>query len=214
MIRVDRERSDDNGVRIEPGAAWSQLAANAAALALQERDQHDADAGVYGDPRVRAALEKLFHDKCAYCETKITGGSEWDVEHFRPKGSVAERADHGGYYWLAYQWRNLYPSCKFCNQRRKDPPRWGDPRWGESRGKRDHFPLEVEAARAMRPEDSIEDERPLLLDPCSDEPGLFLHVTVLGRPFSVGNNPRRTASIELTAVQERRGFGLELGLSR
>jgi hypothetical protein len=77
----------------------------------------------------------VFHGKCAYCETKITG-FPGDTEHFRPKGRVkglkrqanddslecvrivdedGEEIEHPGYFWLAYHWQNLLPSCEFCN---------------------------------------------------------------------------------------------------
>lgn len=77
----------------------------------------------------------VFHGKCAYCETKITG-FPGDTEHFRPKGRVkglklnengetleivkvvdenGDEIQHPGYFWLAYHWQNLLPSCEFCN---------------------------------------------------------------------------------------------------
>lgn len=52
---------------------------------------------------VKLALEELYQNKCAYCETKI---ERWDVEHFRPKSI---------YYWLAYSWDNLLLACPTCN---------------------------------------------------------------------------------------------------
>jgi hypothetical protein len=48
--------------------------------------------------------------------------------HFRPKGQVNEayrvvtiqtvkgqQSEHPGYFWLAYNWENLLPSCALCN---------------------------------------------------------------------------------------------------
>ena len=78
----------------------------------------------------KQALLDLFNGKCAFCETPIREGMHGDVEHFRPKGGVIEEdgskakyldkkgveRDHPGYYWLAYDWRNLLPSCQLCNQ--------------------------------------------------------------------------------------------------
>jgi hypothetical protein len=82
-------------------------------------------------------LDNVFHGKCAYCEVKILR-QPGDAEHFRPKGAVkrkdprgkivspsCEIADpggqmleipHPGYFWLAYDWRNLLPSCSDCNK--------------------------------------------------------------------------------------------------
>jgi hypothetical protein len=141
MIRVQRDRPDEAGAPIRPQPPWFVKAEESAALARREAIRHRPSRGVYGHDHVRAALEKLFCDKCAYCESKITPGFAWEVEHFRPKKSVAERPDHPGYYWLAYEWTNLLPSCTLCNQRRRDKPRWGDCSLAGSGGKGDQSPL-------------------------------------------------------------------------
>jgi hypothetical protein len=65
-----------------------------------------------------------FRGKCAYCEQKIYSDQHGDLDHFRPKGAVADEnyepvmiavdgevKDHPGYYWLCYNWKNLLPSC-------------------------------------------------------------------------------------------------------
>jgi hypothetical protein len=82
-------------------------------------------------------LAHVFHDKCAYCEREISG-YYGDAEHYRPKGAVKHKnaaggfedstcgiydplnggdvvQPHPGYFWLAYDWRNLVPSCVYCN---------------------------------------------------------------------------------------------------
>lgn len=58
---------------------------------------------------VRDALDKIYHGKCAYCETFDPSPH---VEHYRPK--------RGGYYWLAYSWDNLIISCSKCNTTKGD----------------------------------------------------------------------------------------------
>jgi hypothetical protein len=86
----------------------------------------------------------VFHDKCAYCETRASR-FPGHAEHFRPKGRVDVRdagtgksvpvavewpngnvATHPGYFWLAYHWKNLLPACQDCNS---------------GRGKQNQFPL-------------------------------------------------------------------------
>lgn len=146
------------------------------------------------------SLEKLFHQKCAYCELKIEG---IEVEHFRPKGAVHEDPSHPGYYWLAYTWSNLYPSCAFCNQARIDYPTWGDRTRGLSAGKATQFPLENAAARAREPADDLKREAPLLLDPCEDDPSEHLGVN----PFSgkmVGRTSRGKTSIRVFNLNRKR----------
>ncbi len=203
MIFVDRSRRDASGRRIEPGADWNHRAAEATARALSEGERHQV-LRLYADDAVKAALEELFSDKCAYCETKVAAGSDWDVEHFRPKGGVAEREDHPGYYWLAYEWTNLYLSCTHCNQARRDRPLWAEPTTGPSGGKLDQFPVEDESTRALRPEDRLESERPLLLDPCHDRPEDHLKFGIDGSVVAVHGGPTGEASIRVFHLSRRR----------
>ncbi|MFY9819874.1 MAG: hypothetical protein WAM82_00725 [Thermoanaerobaculia bacterium] len=168
MIYIDRNRLDDGGHPIRPDVNWFARARAVTIKALAEGAAHVVQESLYKDLSVKTALEELFHRKCAYCEMPLN--EAWQVEHFRPKGAVAERPDHPGYYWLAYEWSNLYPSCAACNQRLEDKPLWEDPVPGEIAGKATQFPLEDEVNRAMSPSDDLSKERPLLLDPCSDRP--------------------------------------------
>ncbi len=205
MIHIDRERADEDGRPVRPDADWFERAAAARRDALREAAAHQADDAVFAHLQVKAALEKLFHDKCAYCETFLTAGGDWDVEHFRPKGKVAERDDHPGYYWLAYEWVNLYPSCKLCNQRRRDPPRWGDLRFAGTGGKADQFPLGDEATRALMPSHDLDAEERLLLDPCgADRPEEHLRFSVDGQVVAVAGSRRGEASIQVFHLRRRR----------
>lgn len=73
----------------------------------------------YKNDKVKKALKDLFHGKCAYCESKVSGSSQTDIEHYRPKGGVEGRPGHPGYWWLAMRWENLVLSCMHCNQHRR-----------------------------------------------------------------------------------------------
>ena len=159
---------------------------------------------LYRDNRVRVALERLFADKCAYCETKGVAGFEWDVEHFRPKGRVAEDGAHPGYYWLAYSWTNLYLSCTFCNQRRKDKPRWNDPVEAAAAGKVDQFPLDPTGSRIIDPSGDTATEGRLLLDPCEDEPEEHLSFTPKGSAIVRHSSPKAETSIKVYALNRKR----------
>lgn len=104
-------------------------------------------------------LGKLTGYKCWYSESR-NSGSDKDVDHFRPKGSVAEDQTHEGYWWLAFEWKNYRYSCKWCNQRRVDTVHNTDG------GKWDHFPLGEGSFRAKTEADDYEDEDDIdLLDP-------------------------------------------------
>ncbi len=204
MIYVQRDRMDEAGEVIRPNNAWFERAATASAKAIAEKDNHEANKAIYAHTEVRKALEHLFHDKCAYCESKITATADWDVEHFRPKGGVAEREDHLGYYWLTYELYNLYPSCQHCNQRRKDRPRWADPTELPAGGKADQFPLVDESTRAMEPSDDVYAEHTLLIDPCFDDPENYLGYDPTGQIFSLNDNPYGERTIDVLHLSRRR----------
>ena len=100
---------------------------------------------------LKPLLTEVFCGKCAYCETSLVG-SYTTVDLFRPKARVMEDKSFRGYWWLAYEWNNMYASCQRCNGM-----------------KASRFPIEGARAVFDRPE-SLEEEKPLLLDPCRDDP--------------------------------------------
>lgn len=109
---------------------------------------------IYGHPSVKAALVKAQNGKCCYCEVVIQKPYALQyVEHYRPK-AYSQQAPGGpkrfpGYYWLAYDWDNLFLACHFCN----------------SVNKRNIFPLLNEANRAKSHRASIRNEDPLIIRP-------------------------------------------------
>jgi len=107
---------------------------------------------------LKELLREISNEKCWYCES-IDDRSDNAVDHFRPKNSVVDAPGHDGYWWLAFDWHNYRFACTFCNSARKSDETAG--------GKQDRFPLWVEAKRARKPGDPIEDEEPILLDPVS-----------------------------------------------
>ena len=145
-----------------------------------------------------------FHGKCAYCEQVITGDQRGDIEHYRPKGKVTDAEDkqvhvkvdgqdraHPGYYWLAYEWRNLLPACIRCNQLSKS-------RDGKGIGKGCRFPAEGDHAYA--PGDEVLEE-PLLLHPCIDDPEEHLELDPTGLLF--WRTDRGRVTVEMLGLNER-----------
>ena len=122
---------------------------------------------VYKSPDVRAALEKAFGGKCAYCETSYAATQPVAIEHYRPKGEVVVDGKRmpPGYYWLASEWTNLLPSCTDCNSPRKQDL----PTGAQTAGKANAFPLAPGSVRAASPGDEAK-ERRLLLHPYLDHP--------------------------------------------
>lgn len=74
----------------------------------------DAD-NLYKSQDVKEKLEKLYNNKCAYCEQKI---ESYHVEHYRPKRAFQYRTaqQHEGYPWLSLSWDNLIMACSECNE--------------------------------------------------------------------------------------------------
>ena len=130
---------------------------------------------------VKAALHRIFKGKCAYCETRYSTTQPMDVEHWRPKGLANRGEDlpdmRPGYYWLAADWHNLLPSCIDCNRARLQvvPPQNDEVKLGKA----NQFPVEDEAKRVPNhhADGQIDDEVPLILHPCVDDPTEHLEFT-------------------------------------
>lgn len=203
MIFVDRNKKDSLNNPISPDGNWFQKANEVTKTAIKEGKNHIPLGYIYGHIQVRIALEKLFENKCAYCENFLEE-SGWNVEHFRPKGRLAEIENHPGYYWLTYDWNNLLPSCIPCNQYRKDYPTWEDRTFGTTGGKVDHFPIDDENFRAFKPEDPIDKESPLLLNPCVDNPEKYFTYDVFGNILVLGDEKKAQKSIEIFNLNRKR----------
>ena len=152
---------------------------------------------LYRDKKMQRVYKRRgppFHRKCAYCESDVLVAQYGDIEHWRPKGKVTDEHNkmvsireangtlrpHPGYYWLAYNWRNLLLSCAICNQK----------------GKGTKFP--VEGFRAGAPGTEV-DEEPLLLNPTQDDPEEHLQFDV--RLGIVARRTRRgKASIDILGL--------------
>jgi uncharacterized protein (TIGR02646 family) len=112
------------------------------------------DSKIWRDDEVRLALYNYQNRKCCYCERPRDAKREPDIEHFRPKGAVSGSKKHAGYWWLAYEWTNLFFACKTCNQEHK----------------KTQFPLRRRSKRATTPKSDLSKERPILPDLVSEDP--------------------------------------------
>lgn len=143
--------------------------------AFRARQPFEIDNALY--KRFMAFLLEIFHGKCAYCEITLTNNQPGDVEHYRPKGRVVGddlkpvkvryddlgEMEHPGYFWRAYDWDNLLPSCIDCNRRRNHLTVDGR----VAAGKADRFP--VKGPRARWAEEEAQEE-PLLVNPSREDP--------------------------------------------
>jgi uncharacterized protein (TIGR02646 family) len=107
--------------------------------------------------------------KCWYCESKGPG-FHFHVDHFRPKKRLKNRnePEEIGYWWLAFDLLNFRLSCQSCNT---------------AGGKGRQFPLAEGCRRAKGPEDCLQNEMILLLDPAKSGDRLLLAFSEDGRVY-------------------------------
>lgn len=154
---------------------WKRRAQAKCRESIQQGGRGRIDEDLYKE--MREALFSAYHRKCVYCETKFRLSEIGDVEHFRPKAGVRDRANrvvsrqipndpgagketHPGYYWLAYDPDNLLAACSLCN------------RVSLGFGKGEKFPV-ADGIHAWEP-DAVQHEAPLLLNPRFDDPAQHL----------------------------------------
>lgn len=187
MIRVERPPAP--AVFQSPEWRSAQKSARKFFKRAEAKRQHHYEFNIPRRDEVMAALIALFYEKCAFCESKYPRVSLMDIENFRPKkGAVGKDGTLSPYHywWLAYEWFNLYPICLECNQ---------------SKGSR--FPVQGERARIEATETEIRKEQALLLDPCVDDPEVHLVFVEDGKVAS--NSVRGRKTIE-TFNLNRRGL--------
>lgn len=126
---------------------------------------------IYKKEYIKDALQLVFYNKCAYCETSYIANSPVDIEHFRPKSLVTVgKQKKPGYYWLASEWSNLLPSCNLCN---RSQTYLMPNKKKETMGKMNNFPLVDETLRATKRGEE-QHETPVLLNPIDDNPAEHL----------------------------------------
>lgn len=139
---------------------------------------------IYGHSTVKKALLASHAEKCCFCERKIESGH---VEHFRGKGgyqqSESDKIIKPGYYWLAYEWSNLFLSCARCN----------------STYKRNFFPLINTSERAISHLHDLNKEKPLLIDPAKDNPEDFIEF-IGYTPKAINGNTKGKETIRRTGL--------------
>jgi uncharacterized protein (TIGR02646 family) len=181
-----------------PGRAPKRLAEGAALVAQMERDlaiqpevvgsdtaPFKFKKSIYGHRLVKAALFRMQHSKCAYCEGRFAGNASGDVEHFRPKTFSQQSNDaprlYPGYYWLAYTWPNLYYACEICNRSNK----------------KNLFPIHDRGQRARAPAADTSLEQPMLVDPATEDPREHIGFRY-NKPYA--KTPRGEATIRVMGL--------------
>ncbi len=191
MILINKGRPPDTLVRAGRARASAHCAehdADPSAFKKKRPAKIDFSAGVYGHASVRAALQAAQHGKCCYCEVVVPKPyASVHVEHWRPKASV--RQDEAtpeirpGYYWLAYDWDNLFLACRPCNL---------------SKGV--FFPLADPSLRADPTQRDLSIETPLLLKP--DGPDDPTDHIGFEEEVAVGKTDRGCRTVEIVGLDE------------
>ena len=158
------------------------------------------NSNIYAHKDVKEALIQSQHGKCCFCEQIIH--EEGDVEHFRPKGAYKQELrkplEYPGYYWLAYEWDNLYLACTACNQRHKE----------------NLFPLINPEDRATSHHDDVKKEKPIFIDPGKEDPENFIEFrgefAVGFDEESRGQNTIQVLALNRTSLRESRKDKLKL----
>ena len=158
-------------IKINKGNAPQQLLDKERELVRDLKAQYDANPNEYGEKgfkftgdykmdAVKEALIDCQHDKCCFSEAKFNRDYS-NVEHFRPKGRIDPyprgKSEYPGYYWLAYNWENLF-LCKAAIN---------------SSDKRNYFPLQRNSPRNRNHHDNYT-EQPLLIDVAKENPRDFI----------------------------------------
>jgi len=126
------------------------------------------------------ALAELFNGKCAYCESLLEKSQTIHTNRFRPKqfamnldGAVSKTH----YWWLSYEWQNLYSSCSICDS-----------------SKSTRFP--VEGKRLVAQQSSSKEEA-ILIDPCNEKDFEEIHFYPKEDGFMVELTKRGKITIDI-----------------
>ncbi|MDR6842411.1 AAA family ATPase [Pseudoxanthomonas sacheonensis] len=155
----------------------------------QRRDNVDRD--LFFDSGFRREVAKAFQDKCAFCESAVSG--EGQIVHLRPlrisdestHDSAQGYGERGYYLWLAFEWKNIFFACDACFNY-----------------KADRFPVRGERASYLATfHDVVREESSLIIDPTSEDPSKYLSLLADGRlkPLS----PLGGATIDLFLLNRR-----------
>lgn len=114
MISIDRTRASAPQALVDDGAA--DLPNIKDLVDSNKLKSKDFKKSIYGSDEVRDVLWDMQFHKCCFCERDYEKKFS-TIEHFRPKTSARNEAGgpEAGYWWLGYEFQNLYFCCQNCN---------------------------------------------------------------------------------------------------
>jgi len=145
FVNIDNHEPDEDWLDRADALTDQLLAAAPAVRALII----EANEGMWGE--LKQHFCDVLQRKCWYSES-VNDFAHCHVDHFRPKSRAIDEGgtDQGGYWWLAFNWRNYRYAAPAGNVRKKD-----------------YF--HVNANKANLPADSLENEDIRFLDPTEPE---------------------------------------------
>ena len=162
--------------------------------------QFSFDFSGYENHSNKKMIRGLTKGRCAYCGVRVTGSSQLEIEHYRPKKRVDIRDSEFilnkksnysftpinigvvecGYFYHGNDYRNLLPSCSVCNKGINGGVVVVGKKlvYNVPFGKRNFFPVRFIKRKRRRADPrigkgaimSIKDEKPLLYNPYIDDP--------------------------------------------
>jgi uncharacterized protein (TIGR02646 family) len=165
-----------NNSVIPPSAKWLKKAKDITdALIAANSDEErfeilDKNHRVWG--LLKETLKTMSYGKCWYSEAREIY-SHYHVDHFRPKKKALDTKnnDEGGYWWLAFDWKNYRLMGSVGNSK-----------------KGDYFP--VKHHKAKKTSDPIKDEIYYLLDPTNKEDVKLLNFEETGKVIPTANEKK------------------------
>jgi|GEM_PF-308619 len=143
------------------------------------------------DRQLKKELDKVFHGRCAYCESPVDINAPLHgYDHFRPRGGARGLKNEFSrlHYWcLTLEWQNLYLCCSDCN---KHKGAW--------------FPVKGKRSDSNKYESIIKEEKPLLLDPCDPSfEGFYFGYFENGEITSGTDDERSRRTIDILGLNRR-----------
>jgi len=141
--------------------------------------------------RLKIELDKVFHGRCAYCESPVDINAPLHgYDHFRPRGGARGLKDEYSrlHYWsLTLEWQNLYLCCSDCNKHKGS--------W---------FPVKGKRSNSNNYASITKEEKPLLLDPCDPAfEGFYFGYIETGEIVSRNNEERSHRTIDILGLNRR-----------
>ena len=113
MIKI--KKKDTPQILVSNQAIWTQDLLDAIRTYggysnIPEKEK-DALLSHYRHKDIQKALAESSYFKCAFCECKPGESGNIEVEHFEPKSLYPK---------LTFEWSNLLPACRKCNEAKSD----------------------------------------------------------------------------------------------